>query len=196
MRRIGFAVVLAVLVAPVLSAAQQPPKVPRIGFLSAVPRASPGTQAFEARLRELGYLNGQNIAIEFRTSVGNSNALPDLAAELVRLNVDVLVAGGSEGTVRAARRAAGTRPIVIVAIDYDPIALGYISSLARPGGNITGVFLQQIELTGKRVELLREALPNVRRVGILWDASATDQFKAAGDAARSLGLRVRLGGRT
>jgi putative ABC transport system substrate-binding protein len=196
MRRIGFAVVLAVLVAPVLSAAQQPTKVPRIGFLSAVPRASPGTQAFEARLRELGYLNGQNIAIEFRTSVGNSNALPDLAAELVRLNVDVLVAGGSEGTVRAARRAAGTRPIVIVAIDYDPIALGYISSLARPGGNITGVFLQQIELTGKRVELLREALPNVRRVGILWDASATDQFKAAGDAARSLGLRVRLGGRT
>jgi hypothetical protein len=102
MRRIGLAVVLAVLVAPVLSDAQQSTKVPRIGFLGAVPPSSPGIQAFEARLRELGYLNGQNIAIEFRTSAGNSNALPDLAAELVRLNVDVLVAGGSEGTVRAA----------------------------------------------------------------------------------------------
>ena len=114
-----------------------------------------------------------------------------MAAELIRLDIDLLVAGGSEATARAARQVAGTRPIVIVAIDYDPIALGYVVSLAGPGGNITGVFLQQIELTGKRVELLGEALPKLRRVGILWDASATDQFKAAGDTARSLGLRVQ-----
>ncbi len=193
MRLIGLAVVLAVsfILAPLVAVAQLPTKVPRVGFLGAVPRSSPGVRAFEERLRELGYDDGRSIAIEFRTAVGNLDLLPGLAAELVRLDIDLLVAGGSEATARAARQVAGTRPIVIVAIDYDPIALGYVASLARPGGNITGVFLQQIELTWKRVELLREALPKVRRMGILWDASATDQFKAAGDAARSLGLRVQ-----
>jgi putative ABC transport system substrate-binding protein len=179
------------LAAPRSARAQPPTKVPRVGFLGAVPRSSPGLRAFEERLSELGYVDGRNIAIEFRTGAGNLDLLPGLAAELVRLDIDLLIAGGSEATARAARRVAGTRPIVIVAIDYDPIALGYIASLARPGGNITGVFLQQIELTRKRVELLREALPKVRRVGILWDASATDQFKAASDTARSLGLRVQ-----
>ncbi len=177
------------LAAPLAPEAQS--KVPRIGFLGAVPRSSPGFRAFEERLGELGYVDGRSIAIEFRTGAGNLDLLPGLAGELVRLNIDLLVAGGSETTARAARQAAGTRPIVIVAIDYDPIALGYVASLARPGGNITGVVLQQIELTRKRVELLREALPKLRRMGILWDASATDQFKAAGDTARSLGLRFQ-----
>ena len=187
-----FATGVAFLVLAVLLAAEaQPPmKVPRVGFLSAVPRSSPGFRAFEERLRELGYVDGRSIAIEFRSAAGNFDLLPGLAAELVRFDIDLLVAGGSEATARAARQMAGTRPIVIVAIDYDPIALGYVSSLARPGANITGVFLRQIELTGKRVQLLRETLPKVRRVGILWDASATDQFTAASDAARSLGLRV------
>jgi putative ABC transport system substrate-binding protein len=177
--------------APLPAAAQPMMKIPRVGFLGAVPRSSPGLRAFEERLSELGYVNGRNIALEFRTGEGDLDLLPGMAAELIRLDVDLLVAGGSEATARAARQVAGTRPIVIVAIDYDPIALGYVVSLARPGGNITGVFLQQIELTRKRVELLSETLPKLRRVGILWDASATDQFKAAGDTARSLGLRVQ-----
>jgi putative ABC transport system substrate-binding protein len=179
------------LAAPLAVEAQSPTRIPRVGFLSAVPRSSPGFRAFSERLRELGYVEGRSIAIEFRSAAGNPDLLPGLAAELVRLDIDLLLAGGPEATARAARQVAGTRPIVIVAIDYDPIALGYVASLPRPGGNITGVFLRQIELTRKRVELLREALPKVRRVGILWDSSATDQFKAAGDAARSLGLHVQ-----
>jgi putative ABC transport system substrate-binding protein len=190
-RRRVIAGLLLSLVAPLAAEAQPTTKVPRVGFLWAVPKSSPGVRAFEERLRALGYVDGRNIAIEFRSAAGNLDLLPGLAAELVRLDIDLLVAGGSEATARAARQVAGTRPIVIVAIDYDPIALGYVASLARPGGNITGVFLQQIELTRKRVELLREALPKLRRVGILWDASAPDQFMAAGDAARSLGLRVQ-----
>ena len=179
------------LSAPLAAGAQPATKVPRVGILGGVPRSSPGFRAFEERLRELGYVDGRSIAIEFRTGGGNVELLPGLAAELVRLNIDLLVAAGPEAAARAARTVAGTRPIIIVAIDYDPIALGYVASLARPGGNITGVFLQQIELTTKRVELLTEALPKLSRAAILWDASATDQFNAARAAARSLGLRVQ-----
>jgi len=156
-----------------------------------VPRSSPGIRAFEDRLREIGYIAGRSITIEFRTDTGDYSLLPGFADELVRLNVDMLVAGGAEPTARAARQVAGTLPIVIVAIDYDPVALGYVASLARPGGNITGVVLQQVELTKKRMELLREAFPKLSRVAILWEVSAPDQFKAADAAARSLGLRVQ-----
>ncbi len=191
MDRRAFLGTLGLLAAPLVVRAQAPTKIPRIGFLAAVPRSAPGLRAFEERLRELGYVDGRSIAIEFRTSEGNLDLLPGLAAELVRLDIDVLVAGGAEAAARAARQVAGTRPIVIVAIDYDPITLGYVSSLARPGGNITGVFLQQVELTRKRVELLREALPKVTRAGILWDVGSTDQFKAADAAARALGLHVQ-----
>jgi hypothetical protein len=111
-----------------------------------------------------------------------------LAAELVRLDIALLVAAGAEPAARAARQAAGSSlPIIMVAIDYDPIALGYVTSLARPAGNITGVVGQQIELTRKRVELLKEALPRASRVAILWEAASEDQFKAAhaADPARS-----------
>jgi len=111
------------------------------------------------RLQELGYVEGQNLRIEFRTAAGQAERLPDLAAELVRLQVDVLVAAGPEATLRAARHATSTIPIVMIAIDYDPIALGYIAGLAQPGGNITGVVLQQLKLTGKRLELI-ESLSN------------------------------------
>jgi putative tryptophan/tyrosine transport system substrate-binding protein len=189
--RLIIALLLLALPLPLAAAAQQAGKTPRVGFLAAVPRSAPGPRAFEARLRELGYVDGRNIAIEFRDGAGNFERLPGLAAELVRSNVDVLVAGGSEAAVRAARQSAGDRPIVIVAIDYDPVALGYVGSLARPGSNITGVVLQQVELTPKRVELLREAVPKLSRVAILWETSAPPyQFKAAEATARSFGLRV------
>jgi putative ABC transport system substrate-binding protein len=142
-------------------------------------------------LRRLGYIQGQNLALEIRSAEGKLERLPALAAELVRAGVDVIIAGGTEASVRAARQATTKIPVVVVAIDYDPVAHGYGSSLSRPGGNVTGVFLQQIELTAKRMELLREAFPQLARVAILWDPSATDQFKAADSAARSFGIRVQ-----
>jgi putative tryptophan/tyrosine transport system substrate-binding protein len=179
------------LAAPLAAEAQPGAKVPRIGFLAVVSRSEPGIRAFEEQLRKLGYVGSRSIAIEFRTAAANPDLLPDLAADLVHLDIALLVAGGAEPAARAARQVAGTLPIVIVAIDYDPIALGYVSSLARPGGNITGVFLQQIELTKKRVELLKETLPKTSRVAILWDASAIDQFKVADATARSIGFRVQ-----
>jgi putative tryptophan/tyrosine transport system substrate-binding protein len=157
---------LTVLLALHTAVAQPPGKVARVGYLSAA------------------------VPDEFRTAAGQVERLPDLAAELVRLQVDVLVAAGPEATLRAARHATSTIPIVMIAVDYDPIALGYIAGLPRPGGNITGVVLQQVELTGKRLELLQAALPQLRRVAVLWDAPSADQWRVAAEAAR--GLRVQL----
>jgi putative ABC transport system substrate-binding protein len=109
----------------------------------------------------------------------------------VRLPVDVLVASGPEAALRAAKDATSTLPIVMIAIDYDPIARGYIAGLPRPGGNITGLLLQQLELTGKRLELLKEAVPQLRRVAVLWDEPSADQWHAAATAARELGVPVQ-----
>jgi ABC-type uncharacterized transport system substrate-binding protein len=176
------------LAAPLAVEAQQSGKVWRVGILvSANPRVYDG---FADELHKLGYIDGQNLALEFRNAEGNLERLPTLAVELVRLGVDVILAGGTEASLRAARQATTTIPVVMVAIDYDPLALGYIASLARPGGNVTGVFLQQLELTAKRIELLKVMFPKLIRVGILWDASAADQFSAAETASRSLGIRV------
>ena len=177
------------LAAPLAAEAQPAGKVWRVGILvSANPRVYDG---FADELRKLGYIDGQNLALEFRNAEGNVERLPSLAVELVHLGVDVILAGGTEASLRAARQATTTIPVVMVAIDYDPLALGYIASLARPGGNITGVFLQQLELTAKRIELLKATFPKLTRVGILWDASAADQFSAAETASRSLGIRVQ-----
>ncbi len=184
---------LGLLCVPLIGEAQPPTKVARVGFL--VPTSSPGVRgiftAFEQALRALGYVEGQNLVIEFRNAEGHGERLPALAAELVQRHVDVLVAGGPEGILRAARQATSTLPIVMVAVDYDPIALGYIAGLPRPGGNITGLFLQQIEVTGKCLELLKNALPQVTRVAVLWDAISADQFRAAEGAARVLGVQLQ-----
>jgi putative ABC transport system substrate-binding protein len=180
------------LTAPLAAQAQTPARVPRIGVLAVVPRSAPGIRAFDDRLQDLGYVDGRTIAVEFRAAAEHLERLPGLAAELVRLDIALLVAAGAEPAARAARQAAGSSlPIIMVAIDYDPIALGYVTSLARPAGNITGVVGQQIELTRKRVELLKEALPRASRVAILWEAASEDQFKAAQAAARSLSLNVQ-----
>jgi len=134
---------LSLVVAPLLAVAQPAGKVPKIGdlFPSSATQTARNFEAFTQGLRALGYIEGQHIAIEQRYADGRLERLPTLAAELVQRNVDVLVASGPEVVLRAARQATSTRPIVMVAWDYDPIALGYIAGLPRPGGNITGLFL-------------------------------------------------------
>jgi putative ABC transport system substrate-binding protein len=180
---------MALGAAPLVSIAQPPAKVWRVGILAtANPRVY---DDFVDELRRLGYVNGQNLALELRNAEGKPERLPALAAELARAGVDIIIAGGPEASVRAAQQATASTPVVIVAIDYDPVAKGYAASLARPGGSVTGVFLQQIELTAKRMELLKEAFPKLARVAILWDPSATDQFKVADSTARSLSIRVQ-----
>jgi putative ABC transport system substrate-binding protein len=172
--------------------AQQAKKLFRVGLLStATPRSGPQFVAFEQRLRELGYVEGQNVTFEFRNAEGQAERLADLAAELVRLQVDVMVAPGPEATLRAARHATHTIPIVMLAVNYDPVARGYIDGLARPQGNITGVFFLQLALTAKRLELLKEALPPITRVAALWDAYTADQLRVAEAAAESLGLLLQ-----
>ncbi len=161
----------SLLAAPLAARAQTPGRMSRLGILSAVnPRTTSFTEAMIQRLRELGHVEGQNLVIEFRNAEGDVSRLPALAAELVRLNVDVFFAPGPEATLQAARKATGTVPIVIAAVDFDPFARGYIASLAKPGGNATGVFLRQIELTSKRMQFLKKALPNLTRVAVFWDS--------------------------
>jgi putative ABC transport system substrate-binding protein len=174
------------LAAPLGAGAQPAGKAVRVGAVSAgAPRSSPHWVAFAQRLGELGYVEGRNVSIEFRSAEGKPEPFPDLMSELVRLGVDVILPVGPE-----ASKATTTVPIVVVAIDYDPIARGYVRGLARPGGNTTGVFLRQPELTAKRIELLREAVPEVRRVVVFWDAFSADQLKEAQAAARSAGLQL------
>src|ERR1700741_3168167 len=175
--------------APLIVEAQQTGRIQRVGILvSANPRIY---DALIDELHKLGYIDGQTLALEFRNAEGKVDRFPTLAAELVRAGVDVIVAAGGEAPLRAALKATPTLPIVIVAIDYDPVALGFVASLGRPGGTVTGLSLQQIELTAKRMEHLRAILPRVTRLAILWEASAGDQFQAADAAARSLGIRVQ-----
>jgi putative ABC transport system substrate-binding protein len=180
------------LAAPLAAEAQTPRRVATVGILSTVnPRTTAFNEAMVQRLRELGHVEGQNLVIEFRNAGGDVTRLPALAAELVRLNVDVIVASGPEVTLQAARQATATGPIVIAAVDFDPIARGYIASLAKPGGNITGVVLRQIELTSKRMQFLKEALPNVTRVAVFWDAISADQWREAEKTALGMGLRLQ-----
>jgi putative ABC transport system substrate-binding protein len=182
---------LAVLVASFAANAQPPGKVFRVGVLFPLAPGAPTVQAFKQRLQELGYVEGQNLALEVRGAEGQFDRFPGLAAELVRLNVDVIVAVGPEAALRAARDATATIPIVIAARDYDAIARGYVAGLARPGGNITGVVQQRLELTAKQLELLKAALPTVTRVAVLWDEASADQRRAAEAAARSLGVELQ-----
>ena len=160
---------IAALTAPLIREAQPAGKVYRVGILStANPRSLPLWLAFEQRLRELGYVDGQNIAIDFRNAEGKVDRLADLAAELVQLRVDVLVASAAAAS-RAAKEATTTMPIVSVGVQ-DPVGLGLVQSLARPGGNITGPTLTGgLAIAGKQLELLRDTVPRVSRVAVLWN---------------------------
>ena len=164
---LGLSVIAFVLVVTgVVADAQQPPKVPRIGFLGPnSPSTNPARiEAFRQGLRELGYVEGKNISIEYRYAEGKLDRLPALAAELVRLKVDVIVTS-SPAPTRAAQEATVTIPIVF-AQDGDPVASGFVASLARPGGNITGLSTLAPELSGKRLELLKEVVPKLSRVAV------------------------------
>jgi putative tryptophan/tyrosine transport system substrate-binding protein len=161
-----FAVTILILGSVHLAEAQQPTKNPRIGFLIAT---SPATstarmEVFRQGLRELGYVEGKNIIIDYRSAEGKTDRVPGLAAELVRLKVDVIVTGGPADT-RAAKEATNTIPIVM-AFDTDPVGNGFVSSLARPGGNITGLSNLASEISGKRLELLKEIVPKLSRVAV------------------------------
>jgi putative ABC transport system substrate-binding protein len=154
-----------------IAEAQQPKKVPRIGYLSSVDPASESARAGGIRLalRELGYIEGQNIAIEYGYSEGKADRAPELAAELVRLKVDIIVVAGGIIWIRATKNATKTIPIVMVGAGNDPVEAGLIESLARPGGNITGLTNLSGKLGGKRLELLKEAVPKVTRVAVLYE---------------------------
>ena len=175
------------------SQAQQPARIPRIGILipSSASFLSARVEAFRQRLRELGYVEGKNIVIEYRYAEGKPERVPDLAAELVRLKVDVIVTAGPSATL-AAKKASGTIPIVFAAAN-DPVGTGLVSSLARPGGNITGLSTMAPDLDGKRLELLKEAFPKVARVALLWQPSGSRGNLALTEmeaVAKALGLKL------
>ena len=175
--------------------AQQPGKVPRIGYVSGSGDAkTPGplVEGFRQGLRDLGYIEGKNILVEYRYVDEGLDRIPGLVTELVQLKVDVLVATATQA-IRAAKQATKTIPVVI-ASPTDPVAAGFIDSLARPGGNITGVVRLTRELSGKRLELLKEAVPRISRVGVLWDGNAPGPaiaFKEYEAVARGLKLEFQ-----
>ncbi len=181
------------LTTALIAEAQQAKKVPRIGFLLG---SSPGpdarVEAFRQGLRDLGYVEGKNIVIEWRFAEGKEDRPPKLAAELVHLNVEVIVTDGTDMT-RAAKNATMTIPIVM-ASDGNPIENGFVASLARPGGNITGLTNLLSELSGKRLEVLKEAIPGIVRVGIIWNpgnSSSATGFKEAQVAAKALAIQLQ-----
>ena len=192
-RTLLLALSLGVLTAPFTAEAQEGVKIPRIGYLS--PRTGPThfDEAFRRGLRELGYVEGKNIIIEYRYAGWAWDRLPILADELVSGKVDVLVATGGNLTVRAAKRATSTIPIVFTA--GDPVRGGIVESLARPGGNITGINVLTVELNEKRLSLLKEAVPGAVRVAVLVNptsANAGSVLKDMQDASRSLGVGLLI----
>jgi ABC-type uncharacterized transport system substrate-binding protein len=175
--------------------AQQPGRIPRIGYIRVVGGPSPpgpNVEAFRRGLQDLGYIEGKNILIEFRYAEGKRERVPTLVGELVQLKVDVLISG-DDPAIRAAKQATKTIPIVMV-INQDPVATGLVDSLARPGGNVTGISRLTRELSGKRLELLTEVVPGLSRVGVLWDVTAEGpkiSFKEYQAAARVLKLQLQ-----
>jgi putative ABC transport system substrate-binding protein len=154
------------------------------------PSDSPIYVAFRKRMAELGYREDRYFEFEY-IQTPSIDAYDASFRELAARKPDIVIAAGNEPALRAARAAAGALPIVFLAIDFDPVAKGYVASLARPDGNITGIFVHPLELATKRIELVREALPQARYLGLIWDASSRDQAEAAAAAAKSLGFEPR-----
>jgi ABC-type uncharacterized transport system substrate-binding protein len=177
--------------------AQQPKKVFRIGYLSSSDPTSEFTrvEAIRQALRERGYIEGQNIAIEYRYSEGKQDRQPELAAELVRLKADIIVVAGGDTVIRSAQNATKTIPIVLTGSGSDPVKAGFVESLARPGGNVTGLTNLSRELGGKRLELLKEAVPKLARVAVLYDPTIPGTTREVKEdllvPARALGLTIR-----
>lgn len=196
-RRTAWMIIFAfgLLLAPLASAAQQAGKVYRIGVLERISMALNAANfgAFRQGLRELGYVEGQNVVIEYRSADGRDERFPDLATELVRLQVDLILTRGTPAAL-AAKNATGTIPVVISAVG-DPVGSGIVASLARPGGNVTGLSALNIEIYAKRVELLGELVPRVARIAGLFNMSNPVlplQWKQVEMAARSLGVQPQL----
>jgi putative ABC transport system substrate-binding protein len=197
-RRDTVLALLALGVAPLATEAQQPARVARIGYLS--PNLASGPRllnAFLRGLRDLGYVEGGNVVIEYRDAEGKLERIPALAAELVALKVDVILAEGGTLGPRVAMQATRTIPIVFAGVG-DPVGSGLVTSLARPGGNVTGLSTLNAELVGKRLELLKQAVPGVDRVAVLrqpralGERTAMDMLKAADVAARALGVQPQF----
>jgi putative ABC transport system substrate-binding protein len=177
---------------PLVARAQRPNRVSRIGILALAPADSPNHVAFCQGLRDLGYIEGQNLLIEYRGYGSRRERLASLATELVKLNVDVILAAGSEAT-HAARQASATIPIVMTSTN--PLGLGFIASLARPGGNVTGLSLMGPEVSGKRLQLLQEIVPGLAKVALFWDPNdpgAEFSVKETQAAAEALSLKLQV----
>jgi len=187
-----YALLALILTTIHLAEAQQPKKIPRIGVLF---RGGPGgstLEAFRQGLHDLNYIEGKNIIIEYRFAKGNSERIPDLAADLIHKKVDLIITSGT-AQARTIQQVTTTIPILVV-VTGDPVGTGLVASLARPGGNITGFSIMSPELSGKRLELLKEAVPKITRVGVLWDALQPDNihdFKTTQLAAGALGLKLQ-----
>jgi putative ABC transport system substrate-binding protein len=187
-RLIAIAVALTVCVA--LASAQQPQNIPRVGILFIGGRDQPHLEAFKQGLRERGYIEGKNIALEYRYAEGREDRLPELAAELVQVKVDVIVVT-ADISAQAAQRATKTLPIVVTT--GDPVTWGLADSLAKPGGNVTGLSVLLADLSGKRVEILKETFPKLSRVAALWNPTgrvASPVFKETSAAAQALSLQL------
>jgi len=174
-----------------LAARAQQPKMLRLGYVGIQPRDAPLYRNFLKRMAQLGYQEGRNFTFDYIQT-------PDIEGyeknyrELAARKVDVFLAVGNELALRAALAAAQGKPIAFLALDFDPLAKGYVASLARPGGNVTGIFVRQVELAAKRVEIAREAFPRARVFAIAFDATSREQGEAAAEAARNLGLEPRM----
>jgi putative ABC transport system substrate-binding protein len=183
------AVTMSLLAAPAAGEAQPAARVPRIADLGLTPSNPSLAEAFKQGLGESGYTEGRNVVIELRDADGRPERLPELAADLVRREVDVLFARGA-GALSAAKQATSRIPIVAVDLESDPVALGFVRNLAQPGGNITGVFLDLPELSGKQLQFLKEVIRPISRVAIFGDPMLNaPQFQATEAAARALAIR-------
>src|SRR2546429_8166151 len=171
--------------------AQLQPKMLRVGFVGMQPRESPLYTAFLKRMAELGYQEGRNFTFDY-IQTPNIEGYEKNYRELAGRKVDVFLAVGNERALRAALLAAEGRPIAFLAVDFDPLARGYVASLSRPGGNVTGIFVRQVELAAKRIEIAREAFPRATVVGIAFDTVSPEQRDAAAEAARKFGLEPRM----
>jgi putative ABC transport system substrate-binding protein len=193
-RRIVVGLLLTVFL-PTIAEGQQLAKIPRIGFLSITSPSSPGShdEAFRQGLRELGYVEGRSIVIEYRYAEGNAERLPKLASELVRLKVDVLVAAAGAPGALAAKQVTKTVPIVLASV-ADPVGLGLVANLAQPGGNVTGLSLVGPDTAGKRLQILKEVVPALSSVAVLWNPANPGNTLILEEirvAARALGVKVQ-----
>jgi putative ABC transport system substrate-binding protein len=160
----------------------------RVGGTLTAPRTQHFLQGFEVRMRELGYVEGQNLTLDYIDMQGQPDRYPAAMQELVDRKVDVIVASGPEDSLKAATAATTTIPIVMAAIDYDPLTLGYVTSLARPTANVTGVMLAQIELAAKRLQLVKEAFAAINKATVFWDRHSAGQWHAVRDSAAQFGF--------